>query len=60
MKNPLLDLYLSSASRAAGWWMGHAANAVRRGQAARLAEAGKGAARAAAPTRKPRRRPKAR
>jgi hypothetical protein len=28
------SLFLSVANRTAGWWMGHAANAVRRGQAA--------------------------
>lgn len=59
MKNPFLSLYLSSANRAAGWWMGHAANAVRRGQAAWLAEAARSTPKPATPKRKPRRRPKA-
>lgn len=38
MKNPALSLWLSSANRAAGWWMGHGANAIRRQQRAALAE----------------------
>lgn len=46
------SLFLSFANRATGWWLGHTANAMRRGQAAWLAAATK------APTskRKPRKR----
>ena len=53
MKGTPRSLFLSAASRAAGWWMGHAANAVRRGQAAAVAAA----ARAVSPKkpRKPKR-----
>lgn len=54
MKGTLRSLFLSAASRGAGWWLGHAANALRRGQAAWIAAA----ARAAAPRRKPRRKAK--
>lgn len=50
MKGTPRSLFLSAANRAAGWWMGHAANAVRRGQAAWVAAATK----AGAPKRKPR------
>ena len=38
MKVTPLSLWLSTANRAAGWWMGHAANAMRRQQRAALAE----------------------
>ena len=34
MKGTPRSLFLSAANRAAGWWMGNAANAMRRGQAA--------------------------
>ncbi|MEH3146272.1 MAG: hypothetical protein PGN34_13190 [Methylobacterium frigidaeris] len=54
MKNPALSLWLSSANRAAGWWMGHAANAVRRQQRAALADMTKTAT-ASKPKRKQRR-----
>ncbi len=52
MKGSPRSLFLSAAHRAAGWWMGHAANAVRRGQAAWVSAAAK----AAMPKRKPRKR----
>jgi hypothetical protein len=52
MKGTPRSLILSAANRAAGWWMGHAANAMRRGQAAWVAAATK----AAAPKRRPRKR----
>lgn len=52
MKGTPRSLFLSAANRAAGWWMGHAANAMRRGQAAWLAAATK----AATPKRKLRKR----
>jgi hypothetical protein len=51
MKGTPRSLFLSAANRATGWWLGHAANAMRRGQAAWLA-----ATKAATPKRKPRRR----
>ncbi|MFC6391247.1 hypothetical protein [Methylorubrum zatmanii] len=38
MKNSMMSLWFSTAKRAAGWWMGHAVNAVRRQQRAGLAE----------------------
>lgn len=53
MKNPMLSLWLSSANRAAGWWMGHGANAIRREQRAMLAEMTRAATGGAA---KPKRR----
>ncbi len=53
MKNPALGLWLSTANRAAGWWMGHGANALRRQQRAMLAEMTKAATGAAG---KPKRR----
>ena len=34
MKGTPRSLFLSAANRAAGWSLGHAANAMRRGQAA--------------------------
>lgn len=43
MKNPALSLWLSSANRAAGWWMGHGAGALRRQQQLMLAEMTKAA-----------------
>jgi hypothetical protein len=52
MKGSPRSLFLSAASRAAGWWLGHAANAARRGQAAWVAASAK----AATPKRKPRKR----
>jgi hypothetical protein len=52
MKGTPRSLFLSAANRAAGWWIGHAANAMRRGQAAWLAAATK----AATPKRKLRKR----
>jgi hypothetical protein len=52
MKGTPRSLFLSAANRAKGWWWGHAANAMRRGQAAWLAAATK----AAIPKRKPGRR----
>ncbi|KMO15928.1 hypothetical protein [Methylobacterium platani] len=36
MKGTPTSLWLSAANRAAGFWMGHAANAVRRQQRAAL------------------------
>ncbi|MDP4023562.1 hypothetical protein Q8W71_13065 [Methylobacterium sp. NEAU 140] len=59
MKNPALSLWMSTANRAAGWWMGHATNAVRRQQRAALAEMTR-AATGAKPKRKPRPGPKRR
>jgi hypothetical protein len=50
MKGTPRSLFLSAANRAAGWWMGHAANAVRRGQSAWVAAATK----TGAPKRRPR------
>jgi hypothetical protein len=41
MKGSPRSLFLSSANRAAGWWMGHAANAVRQAQSAWLKAATK-------------------
>jgi hypothetical protein len=56
MKGSPRSLFLSSANRAVGWWMGHAANAVRQAQAAWV----KAATRSPATKRGPRRRkPKA-
>jgi hypothetical protein len=52
MKGTPRSLFLSAASRATGWWLGHAANAVRRGQSAWIAAATK----ASAAKRKPRKR----
>jgi hypothetical protein len=52
MKGTPHSLFLSAANRAAGWWMGQAANALRRGQSAWMAAAAK----AATPKRKPRKR----
>ncbi|WP_458434678.1 hypothetical protein [Methylorubrum populi] len=52
MKNPMMSLWLSTANRAAGWWMGHAANAMRRQQRAALA----GMTKAATGTKPKRRR----
>lgn len=43
MKGSPYSLWLSAANRAAGFWMGHAANAVRRQQRAALSELGKAA-----------------
>ena len=58
MKNPVLSLWLSSANRAAGWWMGHAANAVRRQQRAALTEVTKQATGTKPqPKRRPRKKP---
>ncbi|GJE59133.1 hypothetical protein [Methylobacterium trifolii] len=51
MKNPALSLWMSSANRAAGWWMGHATAALRRQQKAALAETAR-AATGAKPKRK--------
>ena len=48
MKGTPASLWMSAASRAAGWWMGHAANAVRLAQARAVKKA------LAAPKRKPR------
>jgi hypothetical protein len=39
MKGTLPSVLLSVTNRTAGWWMGHAANAARRGQKAWLAAA---------------------
>jgi hypothetical protein len=52
MKGSPRSLFLSAASRAAGFWIGHAANAARRVQGAMLAAATK------PPKRKVRRRRK--
>ena len=43
MKNPALSVWLSAANQAAGWWMGHAANEVRRQQRVALNEMTKAA-----------------
>ncbi len=43
MKGTPRSLWLSAANRAAGWWMGHAANAIRRQQRAAIAEMTKAA-----------------
>jgi len=56
MKGSPRSLVLSAASRATGWWMGHAANAVRQAQSAWL----KAATKTAAPKRKPRKAAKKR
>jgi hypothetical protein len=56
MKGTPYSLWLSAANRAAGFWMGHAANAVRRQQRAALTEMTK----AATPKAKGRRRRKRR
>ncbi len=53
MKNPAMSLWLSAANSAAGFWMGHGANAVRRQQRAMLAEMTKAAT---GTTGKPKRR----
>jgi len=53
MKNPAMSLWLSAANSAAGFWMGHGANAVRRQQRLMLEEMTKAATGAAA---KPKRR----
>ncbi|WP_270934720.1 hypothetical protein [Falsiroseomonas oryzae] len=50
MKGTPRSLFLSAANRAAGVWMGHAANAVRQAQSAWISAATK----AAAPKRRPR------
>jgi len=61
MKGSPRSLFLSSANRAIGWWMGHASNAVRQAQSAWLKAATKPAApKPAAPKRAPRRRKKGR
>lgn len=36
-RNPMGNPMASLAASATGWWMGHAANAMRRGQAAWIA-----------------------
>jgi hypothetical protein len=41
MKGSPRSLFLSSANRAMGWWMGHAANAVRQAQSAWMTAAAK-------------------
>ena len=56
MKGSPRSLFLSSANRAIGWWMGHASNAVRQAQSAWL----KAATKPAAPKRAPRQRKKGR
>ena len=56
MKGSPASLWLSAANRAAGFWMGHAANAVRRQQRAALTEMSK----AATVKPKAKRRPKKR
>ena len=38
MKNPMTSLWLTTANRAAGWWMGHAAALTRRQQRATFNE----------------------
>ncbi|MFH6783191.1 MULTISPECIES: hypothetical protein [Methylobacterium] len=43
MKGSPYSLWLSAANRAAGFWMGHAANAVRRQQRAAVTEMTKAA-----------------
>ncbi|GGC68225.1 hypothetical protein GCM10011504_52720 [Siccirubricoccus deserti] len=39
MKGTPRSLWLSAASRVTGWWMGHAANAVRQAQRAMAKQA---------------------
>lgn len=51
MKGTPQSLWLSAANRVAGFWMGHAANAIRRQQRAALTEMTK-AATGAKPKRK--------
>jgi hypothetical protein len=53
MKGSPRSLFLSAANRAAGWWMGHAANAVLQAQAVAKAKG-----KAALPKRRIRRRTK--
>ena len=57
MKNPALSLWLSSANRAAGWWMGKVTSIVRRQQQLALAEMTK-AATGKKPARKRKAKPK--
>ena len=52
MKGTPASLWLSTANRAAGWWMGHAANELRRQQRAALTEMTKAATGTAKPKRK--------
>ncbi|MFY9289843.1 MAG: hypothetical protein WAP03_03945 [Methylorubrum rhodinum] len=59
MKNPALSLWLSSAHRVAGWWMGHGANALRRQQRTMLAEMTKAASGGAARPKRRKPRPPA-
>jgi hypothetical protein len=54
MKGSPRSLFLSAANRAAGWWMGHVANAMRRQAQAAAKAKGK----AALPKRRIRRRTK--
>ncbi len=56
MKGTPASLWLSTANRAAGWWMGHAANAVRRQQRAALTQMTKAATGAANGAAKPKRK----
>jgi hypothetical protein len=49
MKGTPRSVMMSAASRAAGWWMGHAVNAMKQGQKAWVATA----ARAAVPDARP-------
>ncbi|KQT47728.1 hypothetical protein ASG52_10675 [Methylobacterium sp. Leaf456] len=57
MKNPALSLWLSAANSAAGFGMGHGANAVRRQQRVMLAEMTKAATGSAARPKRPKPRP---
>lgn len=59
MRNPALSLWLSTANRAAGWWIGTATSAVRRQQQIALAEMTKAASgkKRVGTKAKPKRRP---
>jgi hypothetical protein len=39
MKGSPRSLWLSAANRVTGWWMGHAANAIRQAQSAAIKQA---------------------
>jgi hypothetical protein len=39
MKGTPRSLWLSAANRVTGWWMGHAANAIRQAQSAAIKQA---------------------
>ncbi|GJD48060.1 hypothetical protein OPKNFCMD_0776 [Methylobacterium crusticola] len=56
MKGSPRSLWLSAANRAAGWWMGTAANLARRQQRAVLADMAKAAAGPKAKRKRPAKR----